>query len=71
MTMYSHEFLHDLPVSMAGFLKDVQYAVRTVVPDADVILYGSRARGDARFVSEWDFLILVNQPVSWSLVKAL
>ena len=69
--MHSHEILYDRPVSMAAFLKDVQRTVHEVIPDADVILYGSRARGDARPISDWDFLILVDQPVSWSLVKAL
>lgn len=69
--MHSHKILHDRPVSMTRFLKDVQRTVHTVVPDADVILYGSRARGDAGPASDWDFLILVNQPVSRSLVKAL
>jgi len=35
-------------------------AIRQVIPDADVILYGSRARGDANEYSDYDILILVN-----------
>lgn len=69
--MHSHEILQDRSLSMLHFLEDVQCTVHAVVPDAEVILYGSRARGDARLVSDWDFLILVDQPVSWSLVKTL
>ncbi|HHW11119.1 MAG TPA: nucleotidyltransferase domain-containing protein [Firmicutes bacterium] len=32
-------------------------------PDADILLFGSRARGDATADSDWDFLILVNGKV--------
>jgi predicted nucleotidyltransferase len=42
-------------------------AIRRVVPDADIVLYGSRARGDAREYSDYDILILVDQPVSIAL----
>jgi predicted nucleotidyltransferase len=41
-------------------LKRCKKAIRQVVPDADVILYGSRARGDAEEYSDYDILILVN-----------
>jgi len=37
-------------------------AIREVVPDADVILYGSRARGDANEYSDYDILILTSGP---------
>lgn len=30
-------------------------------PDSEVYLYGSRARGDAKELSDWDLLILLNQ----------
>lgn len=42
-------------------------AVRRVVPDADIVLYGSRARGDAHEYSDYDVLVLVDQPVSIAL----
>jgi predicted nucleotidyltransferase len=42
-------------------------AIRQVVPDADVILYGSRARGDANEYSDYDILILVNGPTDMTL----
>lgn len=31
-------------------------------PNADVILFGSHARGEAKRDSDWDILILLNQP---------
>src|SRR5215207_4981981 len=34
-------------------------AIREVEPNARVILYGSRARGDAQPDSDWDLLVLV------------
>jgi predicted nucleotidyltransferase len=37
-------------------------AIRQVVPDADVILYGSRARGDADEYSDYDILVLTDGP---------
>jgi uncharacterized protein len=30
-------------------------------PDSEIYLYGSRARGDSKELSDWDILILLNQ----------
>jgi len=43
-----------------NILQKVSYTVHTVDPDAKIILFGSRARGDERKESDWDFLILTN-----------
>jgi uncharacterized protein len=39
----------------------VKEAVRSVDPRARMILFGSRARGDNRRISDWDFLILISK----------
>jgi len=46
-----------------ALLKEVKRVVAEVEPEAEIILYGSRARGDSHAESDWDFLILVNGPV--------
>lgn len=41
-------------------LDQVKQTVHEIEPDAEIILYGSRARGDAHSESDWDFLILLD-----------
>ena len=41
-------------------LSRIKNLVREIDATADVILYGSRARGDERQDSDWDLLILVD-----------
>lgn len=43
--------------------KAVKEAVQRVDPTATVILYGSRARGDARADSDWDLIVLTDGSV--------
>ncbi|WP_461102555.1 nucleotidyltransferase domain-containing protein [Spirosoma koreense] len=38
------------------FLQEVKRSVMAIDPNAEVWLFGSRARGDAREDSDWDFL---------------
>jgi predicted nucleotidyltransferase len=49
----------------------VEQAIHSIVPDAEIILYGSHARGDAGPLSDWDFLILVHRPVDRKLTIAI
>lgn len=37
----------------------VKEEVNKISPKSEVILFGSRARGDYKFDSDWDFLILI------------
>ncbi|MCC6144736.1 MAG: nucleotidyltransferase domain-containing protein [Candidatus Hydrogenedentes bacterium] len=41
-------------------LADIKEAVHQIDPDAEVYLYGSRARGDALDDSDWDVLVVLS-----------
>ena len=45
----------------SNLLKMVQDEVHSLLPGADIILYGSQARLEADLESDWDFLILLDQ----------
>ena len=57
----------DTVINGSKLLKRMKEAVLELAPKAEVILYGSRARGTARSDSDWDFLILLPGPVSKEL----
>ncbi len=48
----------------------VKQEIKKIDPQAEVILFGSRARGDFRNDSDWDFLVLLECPLTPGL-KAL
>ena len=48
-------------------LPRIKAVVREIDPTADVILYGSRARGDEHQESDWDLMILVNSKADLDL----
>lgn len=50
-------------------LSKIKAAVREVIPDAKVYLFGSRARGDWHEESDWDILVLTDETVNRSLKK--
>ena len=47
----------------------IRQVVKSIDPNAKVILFGSRARGDARKDSDWDILILIKDKVSTEIER--
>ena len=45
-------------------IQQIRQAVHEIEPGPEIILYGSRSRGDALSDSDWDFLILVDGSTS-------
>ena len=43
-------------------LNKIVGAINKTAPDSEVYLYGSRARGNAKKISDWDLLVLLNSP---------
>ncbi|SMB98485.1 Nucleotidyltransferase domain-containing protein [Thermanaeromonas toyohensis ToBE] len=60
-----------LKASEQQLLERCRELIREVIPGATIILYGSRARGDAGPESDYDLLILTKEPVSWRLEDAI
>ncbi len=52
-------------------LHRIRETVRAIEPTAQVILYGSRARGDAEPDSDWDLLVLLDGEATDERVKAV
>ena len=49
----------------------IKKEILSVVPDAKIYLFGSRARGDFHDESDWDILILTNRPVNKNLKERI
>ena len=52
-------------------LQHAKAIIRGLIPDAEIILYGSRARGNATPDSDWDLLVLTNQKITPELEEKL
>ncbi len=53
-----------MQISRNKLLKEIKQNVLALEPEAEIILYGSRARGDYSPDSDWDLLVLLNGKVN-------
>ena len=47
----------------------IRNSISSIDPNAEVILYGSRARGDERTDSDWDILILTDYVINLQIER--
>lgn len=60
----SEEFSKNITSSIhQHLLESVKQMILQAEPEAQVILFGSRVRGDAEAESDWDFLVILPGPV--------
>jgi len=52
-------------------LKKIRGIVNRYDKEAEIILFGSRARGDNEDDSDWDILIITSFGISWEMEKQL
>jgi predicted nucleotidyltransferase len=50
-----------MAASLPSWLFQLRNALQHLAAGADLFLYGSRARGDFRPISDWDLLLLVHE----------
>lgn len=51
--------------------QQVKQAVLALDPEAEVVLFGSQARGDSHEESDWDFLVLLSRKASRAIKQAI
>ena len=61
----------DKPFGTSKLLEKVEQQIHSIVPNADIILYGSQVRGETSRFSDWDFLILTDQRADENLTTKL
>ena len=71
MVQQSRSIRETRQITQTVLLRRIKAAILEELQDAEVILYGSRARGDASRESDWDILILTQAEVTYALERTL
>jgi predicted nucleotidyltransferase len=58
-------------MNQEGFLEKIKATVHQKDEEAPIILFGSRARGDYKADSDWDFLILTEKQADYSFQRSI
>ena len=58
-------------VNKSEILKKIKKIVSDIYPNAIVILYGSKIRGEDTEYSDWDILILIDEEVTNDIEKII
>ncbi len=69
--MQTYQEWQKINPNKASLLATCAAAIRQVVPEAEVILYGSVARGEETPASDVDLLVLVPREVTYELERAI
>ncbi len=54
-----------------ALLRQIRETVHAIEPDAHLILYGSRARGNAEPDSDWDLLVLLDGDATYDRIDGV
>lgn len=63
--------LKSLSENQQKVLQRCKEIILEVVPNAQLILYGSRARGEAMEDSDYDLLVIIDGPINWQLERII
>ena len=72
-TTVSHNLTTNAPVTNHELLNLLKAALEEAFPGriGKIILFGSRANGEASDNSDWDILLLLNNEYTWQLKKSI
>ncbi len=69
--MISFDDWQDKTIESANILRQIQQEVHAIVPEAEIIVYDSRKRENNYKAIDWDFLILVDEPIDRKLLTEI